>query len=266
MSQSYTLFRAEVVALRRLTPHQVRVTFGGPDLAGTVSAGLDQRIKLFFPLPGQTDPVVPEGENWYTEYRAMPEGRRPFMRTYTVRHFRPEIPELDVDMVLHGDTGPGSTWAGAARPGDRVAILAPDADHEEILGYEFAPPADTEWMLLAGDDTALPAIASIIESLPAGMPVHAFVEVDSAAEMMPLHTEADLRITWLCRAGRPATSGGLLCDAIRATTLPTGRPYLWLAGESSAIKDLRRHLVNERDIDKELIYFAGYWLLGSALE
>ncbi|GAB3458586.1 siderophore-interacting protein [Actinophytocola sediminis] len=266
MSQAYSLFRAEVVGVRRLTPHQVRVTFTGPDLARAVSAGLDQRIKLFFPLAGETEPTVPEGPDWYPEYRALPEDRRPFMRTYTIRYFRQETLELDVDMVLHGDTGPGSAWAGAARPGDRVAILAPDADHEPILGYEFAPPADSDWLLLAGDDTALPAIAAIIEAQPAGRLVHAFIEVDSTAEMMPIASAADVRVTWLSRGGRAATSGGLLCDAIRRTELPAGKPYLWLAGESSAIKDLRRHFVNEREIDKELIYFAGYWLLGSALE
>jgi NADPH-dependent ferric siderophore reductase len=266
MSQAYSLFRAEVVGVRQLTPHMRRVTFSGPDLAGVVSAGLDQRIKLFFPLPGQTDPVVPEGENWYPEFRAMPENERPFMRTYTIRHFRPEALEMDVDMLAHGDTGPGSIWAGAATPGDRVAILAPDAGHTPILGYEFAPPADTEWLLLAGDDTALPAITAIIEAQPAGRLVHAFVEVASAAEMLPMVSPADLRMTWLSRAGRPATNGGLLCEAIRRTEFPAGKPYAWLAGESSATKDLRRHLVNEREIDKELIYFSGYWLLGSAIE
>lgn len=266
MSQSYTLSRVEVLGVEQLTPHLRRITFTGTDLANTVSGGRDQRIKLFIPLPGQTEPIVPEGENWYTEYRAMPENERPFMRTYTIRHFRPETVEMDVDIVLHGDTGPGSTWAGAAKPGDRAAILAPNAEHVPILGYEFVPPSDTEWVLLAGDDTALPAIAAILETLPAGQPAHVFVEVDSPAEMMPISTAADARVTWLSRAGRPAASGGLLCEAIRRTELPAGKPYLWIAGESSAIKDLRRHLVNERDIDKELICFAGYWLLGSALE
>ncbi|WP_233159222.1 siderophore-interacting protein [Actinophytocola xanthii] len=266
MSQAYSLFRAEVVGVRQLTPHLRRITLGGPALAGIASAGLDQRIKLFFPLPGQIDPVVPEGPDWYTEYRAMPEHRRPFMRTYTIRAFRPELLELDVDIVLHGDTGPGSTWAGAAAPGDRVAILAPDARHSPILGFEFRPPADTEWVLLAGDDTALPAIAAIIEAQPAGRLVLAFVEVGSPAEMLPVTSAAEVRMTWLSRAGRPPAGVGLLREAIRRTELPAGKPYVWLAGESSAITDLRRHLVNDREIDKELVYFSGYWLLGSAIE
>ncbi|HEX2132853.1 MAG TPA: siderophore-interacting protein [Actinophytocola sp.] len=262
MSQSYTLFRAEVTAVRQLTPHLRRFTLAGPDLAGCVSAGFDQRIKMFFPLPGQSEPVVPEGENWYAEYRAMPENERAFMRTYTIRYLRPEAGELDVDIVLHGDTGPGSTWAGAAKPGDRVAILGPNAGHTPILGYEFKPPADTDWLLLAGDDTALPAICAILEAQPAGREVLAFVEVDSPAEMLPVDSAAEVRMTWLCRGGR----AGLLREAVRRTEFPGGKPYVWIAGESSSVTDLRRYLVNEREIEKELIYFAGYWLLGSALE
>lgn len=263
---SYALFRAEVVRTRQLTPHLRRITFGGPELAGATSAGLDQRIKLFFPLAGQDAPAVPRGENWYPEYRAMPEHERPFMRTYTIRYFRPAEHELDVDIVLHGDTGPGSTWAGRATAGDRVAILAPDARHTPIVGYECKPPADTDWVLLAGDDTALPAITAIVESLPAGRRALAFVEVDSLAEVTPMDTAADVTLTWLSRGGKPAVGGGMLRETIARTTFPAGKPYAWLAGESSAITDLRRHLVNERGVEKELVYFAGYWLLGSPIE
>lgn len=92
-----------------------------------MSAGHDQRVKLFFPLAGQTDPVVPEGEDWYPEYRAMPEDERPPMRTFTLRELRRDTCEMDVDFVLHGDTGPASSWAGRAEPGQRLAILAPTA-------------------------------------------------------------------------------------------------------------------------------------------
>ena len=78
-----------------------------------------------------------------------------------------------------------------------------------------------------------------------------------------MSSAADVSLTWLSRAGKPAVGGGLLREAIERTTFPDGQPYAWLAGESSAITDLRRHLVNERGIDKELVYFSGYWLLGA---
>jgi NADPH-dependent ferric siderophore reductase len=241
-----------------------RITFAGPDLAGCASAGHDQRIKLFFPLAGQTEPVVPEGPDWWTEFRAMPDDVRPPIRTFTIRALRDG--ELDVDFVLHGDTGPASTWAGRAAPGDRVAILGPDRRHTPILGYEYRPGAGTDWTLLAGDETALPAITAILAALPAGRRTHVFLEVESAREMRPLDCAADVRVTWLSRGGRPATGGGLLRAAIAGSAFPDGRPYAWLAGESSAVTDLRRHLVRDRGIDKEDVYFSGYWLLGSPIE
>jgi NADPH-dependent ferric siderophore reductase len=271
--QPYALFRAAVVRTSQVTPRLRRITFGGPALAGITSAGLDQRIKLFFPLPGQEEPDVPEGDDWYAEFRAMPDDVRPVMRTYTIRDFRPAELELDVDIVLHGNTagnrtgfGPGSTWAGKAAAGDRVAILAPDARHSPILGYEFKPPADAAWSLVAGDETALPAITAIVESLPAGSRAIVFAEVASLTEVVPMSSAADVSLTWLSRAGKPAVGGGLLREAIGRTAFPDGAPYAWLAGESSAVTDLRRHLVKERDIDKERVYFSGYWLLGSAIE
>jgi len=256
---SYSLFRAEVVRTRDLSPHLRRVTFGGPDLAGTVSAGHDQRIKLFFPLAGQTDPVVPEGEDWYPTYRAMPEDERPPMRTFTLRELRRDACEMDVDFVLHGDTGPASSWAGRAVPGQRLAILAPTAGEEPIVGWEFQPPADTDWVLLAGDETALPAICGIVEALPAGLRAVVFVELDSLADMQPMETKADVSVTWILR-------GQGLCRTIAEANLPDGLPYAWVAAESSVATGLRRHLVRDRGVDKGRVYFSGYWLLGSAIE
>jgi NADPH-dependent ferric siderophore reductase len=263
--ESYILFRVEVVRTERISPHMLRVTFGG-SFAGCVSAGLDQRIKLFLPLAGQTEPVVPEGPDWYTEYRAMPEDVKPPMRTFTIRELRVDQHEMDVDFVLHGDLGPASTWAGRAKPGDRVAILAPNALHTPILGYEYKPDADTDWTLIAGDETALPAITGILAAMPAGRRALVFVEVESTEEIRALPCPGDARVTWLSRDGEPAVGGGLLKDAIERTEFPTGRPYAWIAGESSAITGLRRHLVRERGVDKKDVYFSGYWLLGSAIE
>jgi NADPH-dependent ferric siderophore reductase len=298
--QSYILFRVSVVRTARISEHMLRVTFGGSCLAGCVSAGHDQRIKLFLPLPGQTDPIVPEGPDWFTEYRAMPAEIKPPMRTFTIRELRASDHELDVDFVLHGDLGPASRWAGRAKPGDRVAILGPNALCPTIYGYEYRPDADTDWSLLAGDETALPAITGILAAMPEGRRALVFLEVESSSEVRPLPGNADVR--WLIRdtadglpqdgasgpsrdgasglprddaggpsragAGGPsrAGAGGLLREAIAAAEFPTGRPYAWLAGESSAVVALRRHLVNDRGIDKKDVYFSGYWLLGGAIE
>ncbi len=264
--QSYILFRVEVVRTRRISPKMLRVTFGGPALDGCVWAGHDHRIKLFLPLPGQTDPIVPEGPDWFTQYRAMPEAIKPPMRTFTIRELRAGRRELDVDMVLHGDLGPASTWAGRAKPGDRVAILGPNALCPTVHGYEYRPDADTDWTLLAGDETALPAITAILAALPAGRRAMVFLEVESMSERRKLPSAGDVHVTWLSRDGAPAVGGGRLREAIERTELPVGRPYAWLAGESKAVVGLRRHLVDERGVDKKDVYFSGYWLLGGAIE
>ncbi|MFC4853761.1 siderophore-interacting protein [Actinophytocola glycyrrhizae] len=261
----YSLFRVQVVRTERLSPAMLRVTFGGPDLTRCTSAGHDQRIKLFFPRPGQSDPIVPEGPDWFGEFRAMPDEIRPPMRTFTISALRADQHELDVDFVLHGDLGPASRWAGAAKPGDRLAISAPDARHSPILGYEFKPAEGTDWTLLAGDETALPAISAILSAMPADRNALVFLEVESPREMRPLDCAAGVHVTWLSRGGAPA-GGDLLRDAIARTEFPAGRPYAWLAGESSAVVALRRHLVRERGLDKKDVYFSGYWLLGGAIE
>jgi NADPH-dependent ferric siderophore reductase len=262
--QPYTLFRVEVVRTERLSPSTLRVTFGGPDLALCTSAGHDQRIKLFFPLAGQTDPVVPEGPDWFGEYRAMPDDVRPPIRTFTISGLRAAEHELDVDFVLHGDLGPASSWAGRAQPGDRVAILAPDGRYPgEITGYEFKPAEGTDWTLLAGDETALPAITQILAAMPADRKALVFLEVSSTREMRPLDCPAGVRVTWLCHAH---DGGNALLDAIARTEFPAGRPYAWVAGESSVAVELRRHLVRERGLDRKDVYFSGYWLLGGAIE
>lgn len=264
--QSYVLFRVEVVRTEQVSPHMLRITFGGSCLTGCVSAGHDQRIKLFLPLAGQTDPTVPEGPDWFAEYRAMPAETKPTMRTFTIRELRAERHEMDVDFALHGDIGPASAWAGRAKPGDRVAILAPNLLHDPIYGYEYRPDADTDWTLLAGDETALPAITGILAAMPAGRRALAFLEVDSAAEIRPLPCAGDVEVTWLSRDGAPAVGGDLLREAIARTEFPAGRPYAWVAGESSVATGLRRHLVKERGIDKKDVYFSGYWLLGDSIE
>lgn len=264
--QSYILFRVEVVRTARISEHMLRVTFGGSCLTGCVSAGHDQRIKLFLPLAGQTDPVVPEGPDWFTEYRAMPEAIKPPMRTFTIRELRASEHEMDVDFVLHGDLGPASSWAGRAEPGDRVAILGPNALCPTIYGYEYRPDADTDWSLLAGDETALPAITGILAAMPEGRRALVFLEVESSSEIRPLPCPGDVSVTWLTRNGTPAVANELLRNAIAAADFPTGRPYAWLAGESSAVVGLRRHLVRDRDIDKKDVYFSGYWQLGSPIE
>ncbi|BBA96514.1 putative siderophore-interacting protein [Actinacidiphila reveromycinica] len=257
----YRFFHPRVVRTRRLSPTLRRVVLGGQDLARIVSGGCDQRFKLFLPLPGQPAPVLPDvlDADWYARWRAMDPAVRGIMRTYTVSGVRTRPAEVDVDFALHGDLGPASRWAARARPGDRVSILAPVA--QDNGGVEFRPPAGTGWVLLAGDETALPSVANILAALPAALPVRVFVEVGHPDDRVRMPTRAKAEVHWLVRGGHDRTTA--LLDAVRAVTVPAGvAPYAWLAGESGCVRALRRHLVTERGLDRAAVSFTGYWRQG----
>lgn len=252
---AYRFFTAQVVRATRVSPTIARITFGG-DLSTLVSGGRDQRFKLFLPHPGQEEPVVPTGDDWYAQWRAMDPDVRAIMRTYTVYDHRRAPCELDVEFALHGDVGPASRWAATARPGDRVRLLGPAVP--ENGGFDFRPPDGTDWILLAADETALPAVAGILTWLSPDSRVQAWIEVPHAADIRPLPTAADAEITWLVR-----DPGSTLVDEIRGRVLPAGTPYAWLAGEAGAVRALRRHLVSDRAIPRKSITFTGYWRRGA---
>jgi NADPH-dependent ferric siderophore reductase len=255
-----TYHQARVTMVRPITPHMRRVTFRAPSFAEVPAGAPDQYVKAFFPRPGQETPELPETGSdvmsWYRTYLAMPDGVRPPMRTYTVRAHRPRSAEIDVDFVLHGDTGPASAWAARVAPGDRVAFLGPH-------GLYDVPPG-TGWQLLTGDETALPAIGAIIEQLPAGARLSAYIEISDREERQRFETRGAVEVHWLLRGARPR--GEALLEAVRAATFPGGAPYAWVSGEAGVVKLVRRHLVRERDVDKRRICFTGYWRLGMSEE
>ncbi|MBG6237574.1 NADPH-dependent ferric siderophore reductase [Mycetocola sp. CAN_C7] len=135
------------------------------------------------------------------------------MRTYTVRNPRPAVGEVDIDFVLHGDGGPASAWASTASPGDEIVIVGPDGRSEQRGGIEWKP-GEARVVLLAGDETALPAICAILESLPAGIRGQAFIEVPHSDDALPVQTASSVMLTWLPRDGAPL--GERLSSAVRA--------------------------------------------------
>jgi NADPH-dependent ferric siderophore reductase len=245
------MHHVDVAAVRELTPGMRRITLAGPSLAAFADDGPDQRCKLFLPRPGQHRPPVTGGDGWYRQWQALPQRERPVMRTYTVRHARPAQQEIDVDIVLHADAGPGSAWAGRAAAGDRVAMFGAYA--------EYDPPPDTHWQVLVGDETALPAIAAACERLPDGTPAHVVVEVAGAAEEQPL--AGDVAVTWVHR-GRQH-----LATALRALHLPrAGSGYAWVGGEATSVKAVRRQLLAEHGLARDRVTFMGYWKRGAAVD
>ncbi|MEU6077962.1 siderophore-interacting protein [Micromonospora sp. NPDC047074] len=261
----YRFYAARVVAARRIGASLIRVTLGGPELADFAGGGRDQSVSLFLPHPGQPEPVLPvaEGDDWFGAYRAMDADVRAVMRSYTIREQRPERAEVDIDFVSHGDTGPASRWARHALPGDRVVLLGPAVqDNRSVC---FRPPTGTDSVLLVADETALPAAAGILAWLPAGTRVRAWIEVPDAADIQELPSAAQAEVSWIVR-GATAPGSSLLADAVRAARLSPGSPYAWVAGESSMVRSVRRHLVAERGLDRRHVTFSGYWRRGVSEE
>ncbi|MGY1635817.1 siderophore-interacting protein [Geodermatophilus sp. SYSU D00742] len=294
----WAFFPVEVAAVRRLGPSFVRITLTGPDLAGFGVAGDDQRIKLVLARdPAGLRRLTDRGPEWYAEYCAMPEEQRPWIRTYTVRAARPEVAELDVDVVLHGvedgHAGPAARWAAAAAPGDRIVLLGPDRPGRgRMWGVEWAPPAAATTLLIAGDETAVPAVCAILEALEeAPRRVVALLEVPAEGDAVDLALPPGVTVRWLPRSG--AVRGSLLVPAVHAAlcelgvaATPAEAPedvdldsqllwevpdadaasgcYAWLAGEAGVVKQLRRHLVGDLGVPRGAVAFMGYWRQGVA--
>jgi NADPH-dependent ferric siderophore reductase len=266
----WRLFDARVRALNRLSPSFLRVTFTGDDLDVFADNGFDQRIKLVFPA-GSGYPELPGDVDWYGWWRGLPDDVRPPIRTYTARAVRAGRREVDVDVVLHGDAGPASRWAG---------------DHGGVE-WRAAPGSP---VLLAGDETAAPAICAILARLPEDAYGEALLEVPHDDDALAVSTPDGIRLTWLTR-GHDAP-GAALVPAVRAAAArlhsgPSGAapaepdedellwdvaaavpavaaPYAWLAGEAGVIKALRRHLVADLGWDRRSVAFMGYWRIGRA--
>ncbi|MFI6078546.1 siderophore-interacting protein [Actinoplanes sp. NPDC051343] len=290
---AWRFFPVEVRALRRLSPTFLRVTFTGDGLDRFADNGYDQRIKFILPLPGDGLDHLPTGDDWYAQWRALPHERRNPMRTYTVRAVRPELNEVDVDMALHGATGPASRWAETARPGSTACLMGPSADYDgEHGGVDYRPhDDDAGFVLIGADETAVPAVAGILERMPADARGEAYLEVPSPDDRLDLRKPDGVRVTWLAREGEP--HGERLIPAVREATgriltagsekqeledvdvdvddlweVPeesgAGRLYAWLAGEAAVIRTLRRHLVAECGVDRRAVALMGYWRLGRA--
>ncbi|MFD4676251.1 siderophore-interacting protein [Lentzea sp. NPDC058450] len=228
-----------VTSVVPLTPRMTRMTFTGPGLA-EIGTWPDQQLKLLFPQPGGSAHVsdAPDVGTWYQAYLAMPDDERPWMRSFTVRELADEV--LTIDFVLHGANGPASRWASSAQVGDVIGRFGPSPDYARPLG-------EAELLVFAGDETALPAIASLLELLPAAQQRLVFVEVADPAE------EQDVPgVRWVHRS-----AGEDLVSVVTAQDVPAD-VWVWLGGEASAVRALRRHFVG-RGVSKKDIEFSGYW-------
>lgn len=234
-----------------LSPRMVRVTVAGPALAGLSVDRPAASVRLLLPSPG-AGLVVPA---WAGNEFLLPGGRRPVLRTFTPRRFDPDALELDVDVVLHGD-GPASSWAAGARPGDEVAVSGPGR------GYAVDPSAPA--FVLAGDETAIPAIGQLLEVLPAGAAVRVLIEVARPDARLALPAHPGATVAWHdLPPGAPP--GDAMVAAVAAAEVRPGTK-VWAAGEAAAVQRIRRHLFDDRGIPRPDTWIRGYWKHGRAGE
>ncbi|MFI1018388.1 siderophore-interacting protein [Streptomyces sp. NPDC020965] len=249
------IYRAVVARVQHLTTTMVRVTLTGGDLPTFTSTGVgDEYVRLFFPHgPDRHDlslPVATE-TSWET-----PEGRPTApMRTYTVRAVRPELNEIDIDFVVH-DHGVAATWAAAAQPGDPVGLNSPTGLYD--------PPEDFTRQILIADLTGLPAVARLLENTPEHIETRVIVEVPDEASVLPLPAHPRTKVTWTY--GGNGHSPSRLADLV-TTALPEDRDlagtYLWTAGETTALRSVRKHLRRTLSLPTDRFKVVGYWVPNS---
>jgi len=223
------LDEVEVHRVERISPSYVRIELAGPGLAecGTSGPLYDQRMKIVFPnAAGNLPSFVDMDESWWESWALLPEEERGSMRTYTIRDLvgSGAGTRIVVDIVVHDPgehSGPGNAWALQARAGDRLIVLAPRRGHE-FGGIEWSPGTATR-LLLAGDETAVPAIRGVLRDLPADATGAAFVEVPTADDIQRDVVAPDgVEVTWIPRGDAPL--GASLHAAVVAWLTGTAEP------------------------------------------
>lgn len=231
--------RLEVLRVVDITPRMRRITLGGPELAGFISLGSDDHIKLLFPQNAAEQAALDS-----PDFNLRGDGPQPAMRDYTPRRYDLDIGELDIDFVLHGD-GPASTWAEQAKVGQQLHIGGP-------RGSMIVPDIFDSYLLI-GDETAIPAIARRLDELPAGRKVLAVIEIANAAEQQPLASAAEVEVIWVMRGQDD------LLETVQNLTLPGGSLYSFVATESKLSRQVRRVLLDTHNVNEAFLKAVGYW-------
>lgn len=228
----------------RLTPNMIRVTFAGPALAGFPVGREGGNCKLLIPDPGEPPTAFA---------KRLDSGPAPLRRTYTVRAFRADVQELDIDFVAHGDNGPASRWASQAQAGDFLGFMGPSPS--KVTDF------NADWYLVAADPSALPVAAAALEAMPRDAKGIAVFEVTAPEDRQKIDAPAGIDMHWLVHPDptKPSTQQE---DFLRAMDWPDGRVQTCIAGESSVIRSLRAFLHQEKAVPRSDTYISGYWKIG----
>lgn len=252
VSQGDGPMRVHVARSERISSCFQRVTFTGDDLARLRWRGFDQWVRLFLPTsdPASLDHVPDRiTRGTYARLLTVPARRRPSVRSYTLRAWRPDAGELDIDFVLHGDKGVAGPWAASARPGDRAALL------DQGCGWT-EPSAQN--LLLAADETGLPAVVGVLRDLPRSARGCALVEIPDLSDAQSVELPSGMELRWLVRSADVAP-GAMILGELPQLELPTADRHAFAVGESALATGARRHLVRHRGWGRREVTFCGYW-------
>jgi NADPH-dependent ferric siderophore reductase len=242
--------RVEVRAVEPLSPRMLRVTLTGPELAGFRVDEPAASVRLLLPSGPGGRLELP---TWNGNEFLLPDGRRPTIRTFTPRRVDSEALELVIDAVVHGD-GAASQWARGAEAGSGVAVSGPGR------GYTIDERASA--FLLAGDETAIPAISQLLEQLPRAATISVLIEIAEPDGRLALPDHARASAAWLdLPAG--AQPGDALVAAVRAEEIASDA-RVWAAGEAAAVQRIRRFLFEKRKFPRTQTTIRGYWKFGRA--
>ncbi|WP_411558301.1 siderophore-interacting protein [Plantibacter sp. MPB07] len=245
------IHRGIVTAATPLSPNLIRITLGGPGVEDFVSTGTgDEYVRVFFPHgadPTDVSLPVPSGDWWET-----PEGSpQAPMRTYTISAVRQDPVEIDIDFVVH-EAGVAGPWAVRARPGHVLGLNSPTG--------LYAPPADIGWQVLVADLTGLPAVTRIVAQSPPGLRTRVVLEVPSERDRIAVETNDDVTVTWVVGGnGHGPSALGRLVRSVVDERLPLDQGYIWVAGETVALRDVRKYLRKELGLPATRFKVVGYW-------
>lgn len=245
-----------VIDLKDVTPHMRRISFHGDNVARF--AGMNAlHLNVLCQHPDLAAPQWPTvGSNGLAQWED--PVRRPSLRKYTVRSLDVATGRLDIDFVLHADAGPGAALAETTQIGAEIGVIGPGG----------GGLVDADWYLFAGDETALPAIARMLEHLPAQARGRAFIEVADKDEVQPLGVQAGVEVTWLYRNGAAAGTTSLLIDAVRSSVLPDdgSSVYVWAGCEFATFRRIRSYCRTELGLKKDEHLVVSYWNRGNSSE
>ena len=238
----------EVVSVDRVSPRMVSVLVTGDDLDAYGAAPPTSHLKVFLPAEGQTEPLLPRQTPDGPVY---PDGPPPVVRTYTPRRYDPQTRILEIQFLLHG-TGPATEWAQRAKPGDKLAVGGPGGR------FSMEPAADHWW--LAADESAIPAVGTLLDVLQETATAEVHIEVDGPDDEIAMESRAKTSITWHHRRSGEAF-GAELARAAREASIPDGA-RVWVACEAAAMRDIRRYLLTDKKVPRDALVTRGYWRVG----